>query len=645
MFLEDDNAPQSVAAVLANLPPMTGCDLSTAVLRVAESLILGGAQSQQSQTTNGGDTSDDHEEEDEYDDDDDDDFADDPAEMFWFHKDAGPPSKSSNPVQLETELFDEKGKQRIRLDIAIAKAAGFKVACYGNIFCCPINFHMCLSIRMSKLGISQEAMEAWNVVPEEYLVLALCFKGGYKGLQAMLTEKGDLVKYKIGISKTYRIAYTTLTAVFGDAQYDGDIWRPTFISKALEELMNEGFHQVLRNRSEFNLNWAGAERLYHTQSGHQGSSIEVSQQELPPGAYPQVVSYDHLTNPVEHLDHRSFPLVAMQFMLRHFVRCTDFCLVCHRPLDKPVEAIKPYVCENPLCLYQFMSLGFGPGIEHEILTQPMVVDLLISFAWCAAKARRIVELPKGLGLLVPSLQLMQLKGEDLSTFTPSWMLRGLFQHTNLPAQSKQNRAPTPPPPAPENSFQSFQDITMNYDTNQLFFHSENDHKLATGTWLAIIGKFDAFEEAKLKHHRVIRTYPSHVDLGPPVFVVEETQNKKTGTLPVKVFKYDQNFDVLPFHHAQPSVLMQINLLPSVSEMENYLKEHPSKTLSSWTERLSPAALGILRWIIASNRSCIQEVTDNTMVKYIEGMKQFRFAMGAPVSLIHTIGSQANNIAG
>ena len=48
-----------------------------------------------------------------------------------------------------------------------------------------------------------------------------------------------------------------------------------------------------------------------------------------------------------------------------------------------------------------MALGFGPSIEHEILTQPYVVDLLISFCYAGAQGRRIREYPTGMSLSVP----------------------------------------------------------------------------------------------------------------------------------------------------------------------------------------------------------------------------------------------------
>lgn len=71
----------------------------------------------------------------------------------------------------------------------------------------------------------------------------------------------------------------------------------------------------------------------------------------------------------------------------------------------------------------------------------------------------------------------------------------------------------------------------------------------------------------------------------------------------------------------------------------------TKDLRSWGDRISPAALGLLRWIVASNRSCIvqidkcpgQDESDrltsrirlDQKVTNMPGYVQFRFAQGAP----------------
>jgi ubiquitin-conjugating enzyme E2 Q len=112
--------------------------------------------------------------------------------------------------------------------------------------------------------------------------------------------------------------------------------------------------------------------------------------------------------------------------------------------------------------------------------------------------------------------------------------------------------------------------------------------------------------------------------------------------------YNLNFDEMTNNQKAESMKMLLQTIPSITEMRNYLKQqkHLSQpSLQSWTERISPAALGLLRWIIASNRSCIVQVDvspgqeDNEefvkrsrpgeKVSNMDGYVQFRFAQGAP----------------
>lgn len=94
--------------------------------------------------------------------------------------------------------------------------------------------------------------------------------------------------------------------------------------------------------------------------------------------------------------------------------------------------------------------------------------------------------------------------------------------------------------------------------------------------------------------------------------------------------------------------MLIETLPSVREMQQYLLQQSTSepSLRTWKDRISPAALGILRWIVASNRSCIVQVdncpgqdgtsimtskvrTDQRVSNISESWLQFRFAQGSP----------------
>lgn len=65
--------------------------------------------------------------------------------------------------------------------------------------------------------------------------------------------------------------------------------------------------------------------------------------------------------------------------------------------------MKPFVCESPLCLFQLISLGLGPSLEHEIRKNSAAVDLLVQLAFISAKegGLPIQVRPQGLSLEVP----------------------------------------------------------------------------------------------------------------------------------------------------------------------------------------------------------------------------------------------------
>ncbi|KAJ5668059.1 uncharacterized protein N7477_006629 [Penicillium maclennaniae] len=78
--------------------------------------------------------------------------------------------------------------------------------------------------------------------------------------------------------------------------------------------------------------------------------------------------------------------------------------------------------------------------------------------------------------------------------------------------------------------------------------------------------------------------------------------------------------------------MLLGMLPGIDEMINYLaSQGPDATLSSWKERIPPAALVLLRWIVASNRSYIVQDNSNPehLVSDMKDYVQFRLVQGAP----------------
>src|SRR5690606_25833101 len=63
------------------------------------------------------------------------------------------------------------------------------------------------------------------------------------------------------------------------------------------------------------------------------------------------------------------------------------CMICRKDLEYSV--LKPVVCDNQLCVYRHEELGLGISVLDELLDQPEVVDLMISFVAAAIAGGRI----------------------------------------------------------------------------------------------------------------------------------------------------------------------------------------------------------------------------------------------------------------
>jgi len=307
----------------------------------------------------------------------------------------------------------------------------------------------------------------------------------------------------------------------------------------------------------------------------------------------------------------SFPLIAMQCALRHLVRCTEFCLVCHDKIQTDFEAMRPYVCDSPLCLYQYMSLGFGPSVESDILTQPTVVDLLVSFCYSAAEALKLQTFPTGMNILVPSESNHQARYIDSANCV-------------------------------------------------VFPTSFKSPLVKVGDWIY----FTRCKDRAPCHLRVTEVYWPEVHVGPPIDVPSVPYNPLSGSPPAhmvpplynstrglgfsgSVYIHNGAFDDMNIQMKRMAITRLLDLLPSVAEMRAWLKSNSlsglDASLKTWVDRILPSSLNILRWIIASNRSCIVPAghelgidglpvtvgESGSMVLGVRDCLQFRFAMGAP----------------
>ncbi|KAF2465474.1 uncharacterized protein BDR25DRAFT_84254 [Lindgomyces ingoldianus] len=569
-------------------------------------------------------------------------------------------------------------RHRIRSDLMTAKAHGFKVGHLGGLLD-GLGCYISLSTRLSKLGISEEAMQAWQVEASEYLVVIFHYPNGYKSMDSLKSYDAPTARrnfgVRVGISSTYKPTMQEAIRAFtvlnkedekrrgkeSQAESQSTLhkgFRNSFISRPLNELLDERFPTLLHYRYN-GMPWSGAEQFYndHYGSRHAHSDLGLSDQYLEPenasATYPALVSADHIhESPTQE---HSLPLIGMQFVLRHFVRCTEFCLICFTKMPDDLQAIKPYVCDKPLCLYQYMSLGFGPSIEHEILSQPKVVDLLISFCYSSARLGRLKDFPTGLSLMVP----------------PSGSYEQDYINQQQQHYSAWNAQPAVAPPVSTTiGAEQVQMVRYNAVAQEILFEDKKEKcPFRAGDWIILRTTDDP---GWPMHCRVSDTslyptvhvaepvIPASINQGlanPAQYSTYGNQYNPTPSLaaqtlpqpvapvainefrPAKFYTYNQNFDEMDDFHKREAIYALLDILPNVNDMKQYLARKAQSPLSSWIDRLPPAVLGILRWIIASNRACImqaEEEDESGLSKKGEerlygmaGWTQFRFAMGAP----------------
>ena len=523
--------------------------------------------------------------------------------------------KSDAPTGMNTSFDD-----RTRQDLKIAKSNGLKIGALGRL----INGAPCfitVACRFSKLGISEEAMQAWSVDPSHYLVLLLYYPTGYKSWDFLKflppTLASQHLKMHVGMCTSYK------PSSFEDAKRSMNLlsnvkakdheekpssFCSTFISGAMDDILNERLLFILKEHIDHHKSWTEAEVMFEQSFRHTDPSR--SPESLPnlPLKFRNLAALEFSECKV------SLPLFAYEFLLRHFVHCTKFCLVCHRRLKTDVEAIKPYVCESDLCLYQYMSLGLGPSIDHEIIAQPYVVDTLISFCYASAKCKRLESFPTGLGLNVPHPEARLVCNKEGTLLNKTY---GMLNDQSGSSAGNQSTVWT-------GESKSYKGTLDKYMERLVIEKSNCPTTLKTGDWILVC--FHGSQHFVLC--RIMDTrYLPRVSVGQTVRLGRSTAIQEDGraslqesvskqpvlkeprdvTSNVRFTALDVNLDDLNKHEKCQSITLLLEGLPSVIEMRSYCLT--GCKLSEWTGKISPAAFGLLRWIIASNRSCILQLDE------------------------------------
>ncbi|KAG8837202.1 hypothetical protein FRC18_009828 [Serendipita sp. 400] len=316
-------------------------------------------------------------------------------------------------------------------------------------------FVVCVSCPVIKLSTPPNALAAWDrtlLLPDQHITLIV---SGFRGSYPPLSETGQVlsgfakIRFHVGLSdgKPSREVVEATTRDYGlkeDEKYvpepepvvpefdenDPDTWdiqekeatpelEPSHdpgrfdkfsLSTSLNSLLNDSLISLIQLRVRFGIGWAGAEMLlaHHREKqispeiayGNLASQIQAADLEERSIAH---LPLDPLLRPRgAGITSINLPLVAFSYLIRRVLLCPRFCLVCHQRIHSEFVAIKPYVCEKGLCAYQFYALSFGTSIEYDIIHNPAVVDLLVSFAYASALDGQLKEeLPVGIGLRVP----------------------------------------------------------------------------------------------------------------------------------------------------------------------------------------------------------------------------------------------------
>ncbi|KAK8086187.1 hypothetical protein PG994_001161 [Apiospora phragmitis] len=586
---------------------------------------------------------------------------------------------SNEDRQTSTYVTAKVGQEvvgRIRRDFRTARAAGFKVGVLCGFEETVENNIVSLSVRVDKLCLSSETLEAWNITLDDYIVLLIRYDRHYTTLEEAYHQGAGLSNMKFCLRKYRRYKpslHHALKAFHSDittrskATDSSDETESTLselsllgIGQSIDAFMDADFVPLLKLRQDLGLSWDQANKELANMSrnmvsGKSSSNMSgISSSETPSHdvdhmKLPAFIAKDHFKSEQE----LSLPLIAAQFAMRYFVRCTDYCMVCHQQVEGNFEALKPYVCGNSLCLFQYMSMGLGPSVNQEIRNQPNVVDLLISFCYAGLRVNKsmgssrhgVRDFPTGLNLQVPKI----FKSDSMPTHSLSYMIppyTGVAKWLDPLNAGQQKPLEESADSIMVNGVVLVDPIKGRLDRNAstLELHKSEDlDKLKEGSWIAIVAMLQTDASGTTIFHGWVEDIIGTTVKVVVVSVLPHAAAQVGEQSDVHVVLYNQNLDDLDENRKAAAILMQLETLPSVATMRSYLAANPTQQIEKW-DRLTPAASKLLRWVVASNRSYIVQVDEcptedgepekglarqQEHISGVDGWLQFRFAQGSP----------------
>ena len=482
---------------------------------------------------------------------------------------------------------------RQKSDFRAALKAGFSVGFYDSSY--HLVGRMCsLSVPVSHLGVPEEIMEAWHLAPADHLVLLMRFPGEYPAASLCLSANTmeGLIQFELGKSPNVKPSLVSARAAFGKAAPEilnpsskvGGDFVPLYLFNSVPKLLEKDMPRLLRCRRDKGLSWI--EALEHLQSisamvnhgtlpatsdrgGGQNKSTINSEQALP-----SLLQQDNALSSLERL---SIPLVAMECCLSLILRCGTYCVNCHSKMEKGYQSMRPYVCGRDLCLDHYFSLGLGPGIEHEIINNPYVVDLLISFFHAAVQSGKLRWFPKGLRLKAPAPE------PSLATLLQARVYLN-EQRGQLTADATDLIGAMP--------------RLVEGERVVLFVRDE------TGATIKDLKKYlcrvdyvdgDSFAFEMMAVWERGLQLPSKASPYDP---------RAAGSDMMYLQRYTCELDDLVEKHRNISLLTMLCGIPSVLRIRQHLQDHPGQRLSQPHSLLDRYTYRLLFWIVSSNRSLI-----------------------------------------
>ncbi|UNI19842.1 E2 ubiquitin-conjugating enzyme [Purpureocillium takamizusanense] len=528
-----------------------------------------------------------------------------------------------------------------------------------------------LAIRVSVLGLPSDVLEAWGLKSGEYLVLLIHFANGYPSLARYqaLPEKQLDVQFRFGKCAAPKPSQKAASqAFFGtgetrqssttsenpksseDDMIDPSAFLANHMSAPINRQLNQSLHTLLRLRRGYRTSWGTAHELLRrlqTDPDDDIQPMDVGEEAIISPDAPEALKVDYA---LDDEDQVSIPLVAMQFALRQLVRCTESCVACQESMGEGLGSgcLKPYVCEKPLCLYQYLSLGFGPSIEHEIINNPLVVDFLVSLLYSAVMTARIREVPLALAVKVPNVNkaargaVVRVNETFTSVRVPFgneiWKARVRTGQLFLVADTQKSESQSPHPGTPQRRAPAIHAGPHVVHTDGINIEPavevavcRADSDAATGSihMTRLSGTFTVAPAATSS----IRSRVQEFHL-----------SKEPGWNSALVLDFDDTLLSLSDDDQRASLALLMTCIPPVREMRDWLLKNPERALSEW-DRVDRSLVVLLTWIIASNRSHLvpdQQIPDQgarpnpqTTHKFthgdqgVPGYLRFRFLQGAP----------------